>query len=159
MGNPFKNLFEAKEQFTALEAELTTLRETASKMEALQADLEATQAERDQVANSLKEANETFTAQSTEQAAVIVAKDSEITELKAGTEVLKVKCADLEKNQKSIKTQARELVAASAGAPASVDNSEVELTEKELVKAMAAENDSKKLAALHKQYKKITAGK
>ena len=159
MGNPFKNLFEAKEQFTALEAELTTLRETASKMEALQADLEATQAERDSLSGSLKEVTEKLSAAEIAHSVALEVKDGEITELKAGTEVLKIKCSDLEKNQKSVKTQARELVAASAGAPASVDNAEVELTEKELVKAMAAENDSKKLAALHKQYKKITAGK
>ena len=159
MGNPFKNLFEAKEQFTALEAELTTLRETASKMEALQADLDATKAERDQVATSFKEANEKSAAGTAASLQMLQERDAKIEELKAGTEVLKVKCSELEKNQKSVKSQARELVAASAGAPASVDNSEVELTEVDLVKAMRAENDPKKLAALHKQYKAQVANK
>jgi chromosome segregation ATPase len=155
---PFKNLAQAREEYIKLSEELAAAKEQLGRFDALEAensDLK-TQLETAQkfVADGIAQIASINATRALEQG-VIAAKDDEIKQLKAGLDVLKIKCTDLEKNQRSVKAQARELVAASAGAPAAVDNSEMEMTADDIGKAMRAETDQKKIHALYRQFNKL----
>lgn len=150
----FKNLASAREEYTKLSLELSAAKERLVNLETLEAENSDLKTHLESARKSITEATEQITARD----ASINAKDEELKILAGNLNVLTTRCTDLEKNAKSVKTQARELVAASAGAPAPVDNSEMEMTEADLVKAMAAETDTKKLNALYRQLKAQRAG-
>jgi chromosome segregation ATPase len=146
---PFRNLASAREEYIKLSQELAAAKEALNRVETLEADNSDLKV---QLENALKSVVD-GTAQIASQDAAIKAKDEELKILAGNLNVLTTRCNDLEKNAKSVKAQARELVAASAGAPAAVDNSELEMTETDLIRAMAATNDSKEMNALYRQLK------
>jgi len=152
---PFRNLASAREEYAKLIEELGAVKEVAARTEALEAENSDLKVQLENAQKSLGK----ITDQLASGAALLSAKDEEIKILSADVSVLNVRCADLEKNAKSVKAQARELVAASAGPPAPVDNSEMEMTENDLIRAMAAETDTKKLNALYRQLKAQRAAK
>jgi chromosome segregation ATPase len=153
---PFKNLASAKEEYIKLSEEFASVKEKLTQFDALEADNSELKTQLEIAQKSVMDGtaqiafrDEALSAKDT----LIVAKDDEIKQLKADIDLLNVKCRDLERTQKSVKTQARELVAASAGAPAAVDNSEMEMTETDIAKAMRQEFDPQKLNALYRQLK------
>jgi hypothetical protein len=152
---PFKNLASAREEYIKLSQELAAAKEAVARVETLEADNNDLKV----CLESAQKAMADSMVQIASRDALINAKDEEIKTLSGNVSVLTVRCADLEKTQKSVKAQARELVAASAGAPAPVDNSEMEMTETDLVRAMANETDTKKLNALYRQLKAQRAAK
>jgi DNA repair exonuclease SbcCD ATPase subunit len=152
---PFKNLASAREEYIKLSQELVAAKEALSQVEVLEADNSDLKV---QLEHALKSVTDGI-AQIASKDALIKAKDEELKILAGNLNVLTSRCNDLEKNAKSVKAQARELVAASAGAPAPVDNSELEMTENDLIRAMAAETDTKKLNALYRQFKAQRASK
>jgi len=152
---PFKNLSTAREQYIKLAEELAATKETLNRLETLEADNSDLKLQLTSALDSVADAND----QVTSKEAMIKAKDEELKILAGNVNILTTRCNDLEKNAKSVKAQARELVAASAGAPAPVDNSELEMTETDLIRAMAAETDTKKLNALYRQFKAQRASK
>jgi chromosome segregation ATPase len=146
---PFKNLAQAREEYIKLSEEFAAAKEQLGKFDALDAEKSDLKMQLEKAQKSIADTAAEIVSQET----ALTAKDQEIKQLKAGSEMLEVKCRDLEKNQRSVKAQARELVAASAGAPAAVDNSEMEMTEADIAKAMRQEFDPKKLNALYRQLK------
>jgi chromosome segregation ATPase len=152
---PFKNLSTAREQYIKLVEELAVAKEAVTRVETLEADNSDLKLQLASALDSVVDANNQLTSKE----AAIKAKDEELKILAGNVNVLTTRANDLEKNAKSVKTQARELVAASAGAPAPVDNSELEMTQTDLIRAMAAETDTKKLNALYRQFKAQRASK
>jgi chromosome segregation ATPase len=152
---PFKNLSTAREQYMKLVEELAAAKEAVNRIETLEADNSDLKLQLASALDSVVDANNQLTSKE----AAIKAKDEELKILAGNVNVLTTRANDLEKNAKSVKTQARELVAASAGAPAPVDNSELEMTQTDLIRAMAAETDTKKLNALYRQFKAQRASK
>jgi uncharacterized protein (DUF3084 family) len=146
---PFKNLASAREEYSKLFEEAAALREKLSQFETLEAENSDLKTQLEAAFSSIAETKLQIAARD----ASISAKDEELKILAGNLSVLTSRCADLEKNAKSVRAQARELVAASAGAPAPVDNSEMEMTERDIIGAMAATNDSKKMNALYRQLK------
>ena len=74
MDNPFRNLHEAKEQFSLLKAELTSLREKAARAEDLLAEKETLTADLTAAGASLKELGEKHTGALAEHAAALSGK-------------------------------------------------------------------------------------
>jgi hypothetical protein len=146
---PFKNLSSAREEYTKLSQELIAAKETLSRVETLQSDNSDLKVQLASALDSVVDANKEIASKE----AAIKAKNEELKILAGNVNVLTTRCNDLEKHTKSVKAQARELVAASAGAPAPVDNSELEMTEADLIRAMAAETNTKRLNALYRQFK------
>src|SRR5258708_21577142 len=142
---PFKNLASAREEYIKLSQELAIATEALERLEALEAENSDLKVQLESAQKSLIDG----THQIASLDALIHARDEEIKILSGNLSVLTVKCTDLEKNAKTVKVQARELVAASAGAPAAVDNAEIEMTESDLTRAMAGETDKHKLNALY----------
>jgi chromosome segregation ATPase len=143
----FKTLAVAREEGSKLWLELTAANERLAKLEPLEA-------ENSDLKTLLESAQKAITESADQIAtrdAAINAKDEEIKVLNGSLSVLTSRCADLEKTQKSVKAQARELVAASAGPPAPVDNSEMEMTEADIGRAMASTRDQTKINALYRQ--------
>jgi predicted nucleic acid-binding Zn-ribbon protein len=159
MNVPFKTLAEARSAFDALETETIELR---ARM-AVIPDLEAQLAEcRGWQATAIIE-EERFKA-------LIGQKDAEISELKSSIDAsaatnlaLKNQISELEKGQKTAKQHARELVAATGGAPVNVDQSEIQKmqagSEEEYKKLMLAEHDPKRLAQLYQEYNQLFRNK
>jgi len=152
---PFRNLASAREEYIKLAEELSAVKLVVARTEALEAENSDLKVQFENAQKSMAE----ITGQLASRDNLLGTKDEEIKTLSGNLSVLNVRCADLEKNAKSVKAQARELVAASAGPPAPVDNSEMEMTENDLIRAMAAETDTKKLNALYRQLKAQRAGK
>ena len=152
---PFKTLATLREEYIKLAEELAAAKEVVARTETLEIENSDLKTQLGNVQKSLEDGNALLASRD----AFITAKDAEIKTLAGSLSVLSARCADLEKNQKSIKAQARELVAASAGPPVPVDNSEMEMTERDLVRAMANETDTKKLNALYRQLKTLQATK
>jgi chromosome segregation ATPase len=146
---PFKNLAAAREEYVKLCQELAAAKELSAQAETLEADNSDLKTQLETIQKSLSEATILLSS----RVETISVQDEQIKQLKAEVDLLNVKCADLAKNQKSVQAQARELVAASAGPPAPVDNSEMEMTQDDIAKAMRAETDSKRLNALYRQFK------
>jgi hypothetical protein len=146
---PFKNLASAREEYIKLSQELAAAKEALNRVETLEADNSDLKTQLEHALDSVVDANDKIASKD----ALIKAKDEELKILAGNVNVLTSRCNDLEKHTKSVKAQARELVAASAGAPAPVDNSELEMTETDLIRAMAAETDTKRLNALYRQLK------
>ena len=148
----FKTLAEARGAYDALAAQLADMQ---AKMAGF-ADLEAQLAESKAFGSTTATENENFRL-------LIVQKDEEISALKAEKQTLserisefKTEIETLKKEQKTAKTHARELVAASGGAPMTVDQSEINRMqagdENELVAEMKKTTDSKRLNQLYEEY-------
>jgi cell division protein FtsB len=151
----FKTLGDARTAYDALEAETTVLRARVANLEALEA--ESAQIKADSAVALTENQN---------LRDLVSQKDLEITGFKAAIEALKTansaletKISGLEKGRKTVQTQARELVAATGGAPVSVDQAEIAKMqagdEKELAAQMRAERDPIKLKQLYDQYNEL----
>src|ERR1700733_1771280 len=152
---PFKTLAEAKEHFITLSETAASLTSRVAEFDALSALNVDLTAQLSALVAEKTELESKFAALNTESVASISAKEAELVSLQSEKAALETQISSLTKNQKSVKAQARELVAASAApAPASVDATEVELEGKDLVKAMRDEKDPDKLYALYQTYKK-----
>lgn len=153
--NTFKTLAEARGAYETLAAQLADMQQKTAKM----ADLEEQLAESRRFQADLGTENENFKAQ-------IEQKDAEIAVLKSEEQTLSDRISEfmtqvetLEKSQKTAKMQARELVAASGGAPIAVDQAEIARMqagdEKEFISRMAKEMDPAKLSQLYREYNKL----
>src|ERR1700758_3138148 len=123
----------------------------------------------EQLAAELAEAKASGSAAATENEnfrLLIVQKDAEIAGLQRENQVfsdqvseLKSELETLQKSQKSAKIHARELVAASGGAPVAVDQAEIAKlqagTEREFVQAMAKETNPAELSRLYREYNRL----
>jgi chromosome segregation ATPase len=150
--NVFKTLSEARSAFEQLETETADLRIKAALVPSLETELAET---RGSLAG-LQTEYDKLKGQNTEKDGQIAAVTAANGSLVVEVATLKNSLETLEKGQKSVKQQARELVAASGGPPLAVDQAEISKmqvgSEKELKAAMLAEHDPDKLAALYKQY-------
>jgi chromosome segregation ATPase len=151
----FKTLAEARGAYDTLAPQLADMQAKMARF----ADLEAQLAESKAFGSTTATENENFRL-------LIVQKDEEISALKAEKQTLserisefKTEIETLKKEQKTAKIHARELVAASGGVPIAVDQTEINRMqvgdEKELVAAMAKENDPVRLKQLYTQYNKF----
>ena len=152
---PFKNLASAREEYTKLSLELSAAKERLANFEAL----EIANSDLKTLLENAQKAIAEYTDQIASRDAAINSKDEEIKVLNGNLSVLTTRCTDLEKSAKSVKAQARELVAASAGPPAPVDNSEMEMTEADIARKMASTNDQTTINALYRQLKAQRAAK
>jgi len=152
MDFPFRTLQEAREQWTAVQAEVEALRGTAANANALAAEKETLQAEVGSLAGTVKELKDQIV--SLEKS--VSDSRTENAGLQSSLEEQKTKVSTLEKNAKTVKAQARELVAASAGQPLAIGSLEEkpELAETDFPAAMVAEKDPVKLKALYDEYNK-----
>jgi cell division protein FtsB len=156
MNFPFSTLADAREQYSKLSEEAIGLTAKIAEFDALSKANTDLLAEREALSldnHALKAQIETI---SKDSGLAIVAKDGVIATLQSEKTALEASVVELKKNQKTVKATARELVAASAaGAPASVDGSEVEeLAGPELMKAIKAEKDPVKMDQMYQLYKK-----
>jgi len=160
--NTFKTLAEARGAYDTLAAELA---DTKKKLDTI-AELEAQLSESKAFGLTTATENENFRL-------LIVQKDEEIsrfqTEIKGfqaenatlsgQISELKTELETAQKQQKSAKLHARELVAASGGAPIAVDQAEINRMqagdEKEYLANMAKTTDSAELNRLYKEYNRI----
>jgi peptidoglycan hydrolase CwlO-like protein len=156
---PFSNLNGAKEEVIRLTEQVTALEAKSAQVDTLSAantdlatKLETTAA----LAVDLQTRLDCLTS---DHATAMAARDQSLATKDAEIATLKASVAELKANQKTVKATARELVAASAGAPAPVDNAELELEGPALVKAMREEQDPQKLYALYELHKKQTAAR
>jgi hypothetical protein len=153
--NQFKTLAEARGAYDTLAAQLADTQQKLGRMGELEADL----AEAKAFGSTAATENENFRL-------LIVQKDEEISALKAekvtlanlGSE-LQTKVDTLEKNQKSAKLHARELVAASGGAPIAIDQTEIAKmqagNEREFLQRMAKETNPAELSRLYQEYNRL----
>lgn len=153
--NTFKTLAEARGAYDTLAAQLAESEQKAARA----ADLEAQLAESNAFRAEAMTENENFRG-------LIVQKDGEISALKTEKETLSTQVSDLktqvetlEKSQKSAKLHARELVAASGGAPIAVDQAEIARMqagdENEFLAAMKKETDPVRLNQLYREYNRL----
>jgi hypothetical protein len=157
--NAFKTLAEARSAFEALETETAELRSKVATIPALQAELTETKTF---MADSMTE-NENFRLLIIQKDEVIAAGGAHLEALKTENSALKTQLQELEKGQKTAKQHARELVAATGGAPVSVDQTEIQKmqagSEEEYKKLMLAEHDPKRLAQLYQEYNQLFRNK
>jgi hypothetical protein len=150
--NEFKTLAEARNAYQTLAAEMA---ETQKKLTNL-AELEAQLAESRAFGSTTATENENFRL-------LIVQKDGEIEALKGDKALFQSQISDLkseletlQKSQKTAKLQARELVAASGGAPVAIDQAEINRMqtgdEKELTTAMLKTTDQAELNRMYREY-------
>jgi predicted RNase H-like nuclease (RuvC/YqgF family) len=153
--NAFKTLAEARSAFEALEAETVELRGKANEIPQIIAQLADAKAF---LAHATTQ-NENFQLLIVQKDTEITAKAGEIEVLKTGYDELRAQLSELEKGQKTAKQHARELVAATGGAPVSVDQSEINKmqagSEAEMAKAMLAEHDPVRLGQLYEEYNRL----
>ena len=153
--NAFKTLAEARGAYDTLAAELADSQQKVTKI----GELEAQLAESKAFGSTTATENENFRL-------LIVQKDEEISGFKTKINShleeisrLKNQVEMLEKSKKTAKVHARELVAASGGAPIAVDQAEINRMqagdEKEFVSKMAKCQDSAELNRLYREYNKI----
>lgn len=157
---PFKNLNDAKEEYSKLSEQVVSLTSKAAEFDALSAtNLELTS----QLASFVSEKaalEAKVESLNLESVAALAAKDKEITAFAAEKVDLLAQISVFKKDKKTVTATARELVAASAASgPASVDASEVELQGKDLMAAMQAEKDPDKLYALYEAFKRQSGTK
>src|SRR5271166_172797 len=150
--NAFKTLAEARSAFEALETETTELRLKTEEIAPLEAQLAEAKAFSTETATE----NENFRLLIVQKDAEIAVKTEQLESSKTDIAGLRTKIFELEKGQKTAKQHARELVAATGGAPVSVDQSEINKmqagSEAEMAKAMLAEHDPVRLGQLYEQY-------
>jgi predicted RNase H-like nuclease (RuvC/YqgF family) len=148
----FKTLAEARTAYDALSAEMTVLQSRVANLPAIEASLAESKAEL-AVAMTTNAGLESL----------VVQKDTEITGLKTENEAfktevsaLKTRISELEKGQKTVQQSARELVAASGGAPLVIDQTEINKFQagspKEIFAEMAKTTDPVRLKQLYDQF-------
>lgn len=148
----FKTLAEARTAYDALSAEFVVVQGRVANLPAIEASLAESKAEL-AVAMTTNAGLESL----------VVQKDTEISGLKAennaqGAEimVLKTQVSELEKGQKTVQQAARELVAASGGAPLAIDQTEINKFQagsaKEMIAEMAKTSDPVRLKQLYDQF-------
>lgn len=153
--NQFKTLTEARGAYDELTAKLADYDQKTVRL----AELESQLAEVNTFRAEAQTENDGFRT-------LIVQKDTEIAGLKAEqtgflTEIsgLKNELETSKKSQKSAKLHARELVAATGGAPIAVDAGEIAKMqagdEKEYLATMAKTTDSAELNRLYREYNKL----
>ena len=153
--NAFKTLAEARGAYDTLAAQLADMQAKTANF----ADLEAQLAESKAFGATTATENENFRL-------LIVQKDEEISALKAEKQTLserisefKTEIETLKKEQKTAKTHARELVAASGGAPIAIDQAEIAKmqagNEREFLQQMAKETNPAELSRLYREYNRI----
>ena len=157
--NTFKTLAEARSAFEALETETAELRSKVTEIAALQAELAETKTF---MSDAMTE-NENFRLLIVQKDEQIAADANRFGALETENALLKTQISEFEKGQKTAKQHARELVAASGGAPVSVDQSEIQKmqvgSEAEFLKTMLAEQDPKRLGQLYEQYNQLFRNK
>lgn len=155
MNNTFKTLTEARTAYEALELETADLRLKVAGIAAIEAQLTEAKAF---LADAMHE-NEDFTALIVQKDGEIGVKTDQLEDAKTEIAGLRMQISELEKGKKTVKQQARELVAATGGAPVQVDQSEIAKmqagSEAEMAKAMLAEHDPIKLGQLYDQYNQL----
>jgi predicted nucleic acid-binding Zn-ribbon protein len=153
--NAFKTLAEARSAFEALETETVELRGKANEIPQLTAQLAEAKAFSAETATE----NENFRALIVQKDTEIGTKTMQIEGLQTEISAFKTQVSELEKGQKTAKQHARELVAATGGAPINVDQSEINKmqagSEAEMAKAMLAEHDPVRLGALYEEYNRL----
>jgi chromosome segregation ATPase len=151
----FKTLAEARSAYDMLAARFTDLEQKQAGM----AELEAELCESKAFGATTATENENFRL-------LIVQKDEEISALKAEKQTLserisefKTEVETLKKEQKTAKTHARELVAASGGAPIAIDQAEIAKmqagNEREFLQEMAKEMNPAELSRLYREYNRL----
>jgi chromosome segregation ATPase len=153
--NQFKTLAEARGAYDTLAAELADTKQKLTKMPELESEL----AESKAFGTTTATENENFRL-------LIVQKDEEISALKIEKQTLSERISEftsqietLKKEQKTAKTHARELVAASGGAPIAVDQTEIAKmqagNEREFLQEMAKETNPAELSRLYREYNRL----
>ena len=160
--NQFKTLSEARGAYEELTAKLAEAEQKTARI----AELESQLAEANAFRAESQTENENFRT-------LIVQKDgeisrfqgeikgfqSEISALSGQVSELKTELETAQKQQKSAKLHARELVAATGGAPIAVDQAEINRMqagdEKEYLANMAKTTDSSELNRLYREYNKL----
>src|ERR1700756_3128769 len=153
--NTFKTLAEARGAYDQLAAELAETQNKVANMAVIEAQL----AEAKAFGSAGPTEKEDFRL-------LIVQKDAEIAGLQRENQVfsdqvseLKSELETLQKSQKSAKIHARELVAASGGAPVAVYQAEIAKmqagTEREFGQAMAKETNPAELSRLYREYNRL----
>lgn len=153
--NTFKTLAEARGAYETLALRLAEMEQKeadTSELEARLAELKRSQAD-------LGIENEKFKVQIEQKETEIGTLKIENITLKSEISGLKEAISGLEKSQKSAKMHARELVAASGGAPIAIDQTEINRmqtgNEKEMIAEMAKEQDPSRLAQLYNEYNRL----
>jgi hypothetical protein len=153
--NAFKTLAEARSAFEALETETVELRGKVNEIPQITAQLAEAKAF---LADATTE-NENFRLLIVQKDEQIAAQGIALEVVKTENVSLKTQLQELEKGQKTAKQHARELVAATGGAPVSVDQSEINKmqagSEAEMAKAMLAEHDPVRLGQLYEEYNRL----
>jgi len=153
--NQFKTLAEARSAYDVLAAQLADTQQKMVEMTELETQL----AEWKALSTVRATENEKFRLS-------ISQKDQEIAGLKGEKEslseqisTLQTQVEALEKNKKTARIEARELVAASGGAPIAVDQAEIQKmqvgSEREFLQAMAKETNPAELSRLYREYNKL----
>ena len=153
--NAFKTLAEARGAYDTLAAQLADMQAKTAGF----ADLEAQLAESKAFGAATATENENFRL-------LIVQKDEEISALKTEKQTLseqvsefKTELETLKKEQKTAKIHARELVAASGGAPIAIDQTEIAKmqtgSEREFLQQMAKETNPAELSRLYREYNRL----
>ena len=153
--NAFKTLAEARGAYDNLAATLADMQAKTASF----ADLEAQLAESKAFGATTATENENFRL-------LIVQKDEEISALKTEKQTLseqvsefKTELETLKKEQKTAKIHARELVAASGGAPIAIDQTEIAKmqtgSEREFLQQMAKETNPAELSRLYREYNRL----
>ena len=153
--NQFKTLAEARTAYDELAGKLAEMEQKTS----LLTEIESQLAE-------AKASEATMAAENENSRLLIIQKDAEIAHLERENQVfsnqvmeLTSELETLQKSQKTAKLHARELVAASGGAPVAIDQAEINRmqlgTEKEYLAAMAKTTDSAELNRMYREYNQI----
>jgi hypothetical protein len=152
--NEFKTLAEARGAYQALAEKLAETEQKAAKT----AELEAQLTEMKAFGATSATENENFQLLIVEKDSEIAALKGENTALSGQISGLKSELETLQKSQKTAKIHARELVAASGGAPIAVDQAEINRMqigdEKELTAAMLKTTDQAELNRMYREYNK-----
>ena len=153
--NEFKTLAEARGAYQTLAAEMAEMKKETAAM----ADLKAELAEAKAFGSTTATENENFRLLIVQKDGEIEALKGEKTALSGQISELKSEVETLRKGQKTAKLHARELVAASGGAPVAVDQAEITRMqagdEREHLAAMAKTTDPAELNRLYREYNKL----
>jgi predicted nucleic acid-binding Zn-ribbon protein len=151
----FKTLADARSAYEVLEVETADLRSKVANIATLEAQL----AEKTAFGSDTAKENENLRLLIVQYDQKITGLNAEKAVLKSEVTTLKTTVEALEKNQKTAKQHARDLVAASGGAPVRVDANEIHKmqagTEAEYKALMLAERDPERLAQLYLEYNKL----
>jgi len=153
--NAFKTLAEARGAYDQLAQQLAEAETKTARMAELEAKLIKSEAQRE----TDKLAYEDLTGKIEQKDSEISSLTGEIEALKTDNSALRTQLETVQKEQKTAKIYARELVAASGGTPVAVDQAEINRMqagdEKEFVAGMLKEHDPVRLNQLYAEYNKL----